>query len=144
MAVCELCGNDYDKAFEVVTHDGAKHIFDSFECVIHLLAPTCSHCGCRVMGHGLESDGAFYCCAHCARHSGEKGLVDRTLVKGSRIMVERETLTGVESTEEKKERKLRANEDGMNPPPPDPKSRNSSDVDEQSEQSFPASDPPSH
>jgi hypothetical protein len=30
MATCEVCGNDYDKAFQV-TVAGATHTFDSFE-----------------------------------------------------------------------------------------------------------------
>ena len=34
MVVCEVCGNDYDKAFEVRA-GGATHVFDSFECAIH-------------------------------------------------------------------------------------------------------------
>ena len=33
MATCEVCGNDYDKAFQV-TVAGATHTFDSFECAI--------------------------------------------------------------------------------------------------------------
>jgi hypothetical protein len=33
MAVCEVCGNDYDKAFEVAAA-GFRHVFDSFECAI--------------------------------------------------------------------------------------------------------------
>src|SRR5262245_3628381 len=41
---CETCGNDYDKAFQV-TKGGVTHTFDSFECAIHALAPTCAHCG---------------------------------------------------------------------------------------------------
>ena len=76
MAKCEVCGNDYDKAFEVVAA-GKRHVFDSFECAIHRLAPTCSHCGCKVVGHGVESSGAFFCCASCARMACEKGLRDR-------------------------------------------------------------------
>ena len=76
MAACEVCGNDYDKAF-VVTAAGRSHTFDSFECAIHALAPRCAHCGCRVMGHGVEAAGAIYCCAHCAENEGEKGLADR-------------------------------------------------------------------
>ena len=76
MAVCEVCGNDYDKAFEVRV-DGAEHTFDSFECAIQALAPSCAHCGCRVIGHGVESAGKVYCCAHCAEAEGEHGLVDR-------------------------------------------------------------------
>ncbi len=77
MALCEVCGNDYDKAFQVIK-GGETHTFDSFECAIHVLAPVCAHCGCRIIGHGMESDGTFYCCAHCASHAGVRGLDDRT------------------------------------------------------------------
>jgi hypothetical protein len=45
MAKCEVCGNDYYLSFEVVTA-GVTHVFDSFECAIHKLAPICEHCGC--------------------------------------------------------------------------------------------------
>ena len=76
MAKCELCGNEYDKSFEV-TMAGKSHVFDSFECAIHALAPACEHCGCKVIGHGLEADGSFYCCAHCARMAGRSELRDR-------------------------------------------------------------------
>jgi hypothetical protein len=68
MARCEVCGNDYDKAFEV-TAAGVTHIFDSFECAIQQMAPVCEHCACKVIGHGVEVDGRFYCCAHCAREA---------------------------------------------------------------------------
>ena len=77
MARCAVCGNDYDKAFVVEGADGSRHAFDSFECAIHKLAPTCAHCGCKVVGHGMEAEGTFYCCAHCARHAGVRGLDDR-------------------------------------------------------------------
>ena len=76
MAVCEVCGNDYDKTFEIRRGD-ETHAFDSFECAIHALAPTCEHCGCRVIGHGVESEGRIFCCAHCASESGVQGLADR-------------------------------------------------------------------
>jgi Rieske Fe-S protein len=76
MAVCEVCGNDYDKAFQVIA-GGSTHTFDSFECAIHALAPVCEHCGCRVIGHGVESDGRIFCCAHCAEAVGVGGLQDR-------------------------------------------------------------------
>lgn len=77
MASCEVCGNEYDKAFQVVAHDGATHVFDSFECAVHALAPSCAHCGCRVLGHGVESGEQIFCCAHCAKGSGVEGLSDR-------------------------------------------------------------------
>jgi Rieske Fe-S protein len=76
MAVCEVCGNDYDKAF-VVQMKGAAHTFDSLECAAHLLAPRCAHCGCRVLGHGSEKDGRIYCCAHCAQAKGVPEMRDR-------------------------------------------------------------------
>ncbi len=66
MARCELCGNEYDKTFEVIVAN-KSHVFDSFECAIQALAPTCAHCGCRVIGHGVEVKGATYCCSHCVR-----------------------------------------------------------------------------
>ena len=76
MAKCEVCGNDYDKSFEVMAQ-GKTHIFDSFECAIHALAPNCAHCGCKVIGHGAEGKGEIYCCAHCAKEAGVSGVDDR-------------------------------------------------------------------
>lgn len=52
MATCETCGND-------------------------TLAPMCKQCGTRIVGHGLESDGVFYCCDHCAQKDGVAKLRDR-------------------------------------------------------------------
>jgi hypothetical protein len=76
MPVCETCGNDYDKAFQIM-QAGRTHTFDSFECAIQALAPTCAHCGCRIVGHGVEQNGAIYCCAHCAGAKGAKQVRDR-------------------------------------------------------------------
>ncbi|QJE95670.1 hypothetical protein [Luteolibacter luteus] len=76
MKTCECCGNAYDKCFDV-TMNGKTHSFDSFECAIQTLAPKCAHCGCRIMGHGVEGErDDMYCCAHCARASGVEGVVD--------------------------------------------------------------------
>lgn len=76
MSKCEVCGNEYDKTFEVHMA-GERHIFDSFECAIHALAPHCAHCGCRIVGHGVESGGSMYCCANCAKQEGVRGMTDR-------------------------------------------------------------------
>ena len=76
MGTCEVCENEYDKAFEVVVA-GKHHTFDSFECAIHALAPVCPHCNCRILGHGVEADGQIYCCVHCARTAGKTTLKDR-------------------------------------------------------------------
>lgn len=76
MGVCVTCGNNYDKSFEIVKA-GETHIFDSFECAIEKLAPRCEQCDCRIIGHGLEANGVYFCCDHCAEASGIKGLRDR-------------------------------------------------------------------
>jgi hypothetical protein len=76
MAICDVCGNDYDKAFQVIK-DGKTATFDSFECAIALLAPHCARCDCRIIGHGLEANGTMFCCAHCAGQLGVTQLKDR-------------------------------------------------------------------
>lgn len=77
MARCYLCDNDYDKTFEILM-DGRKYTFDSFECAIEALAPRCWQCECRIIGHGLESEGQMFCCSNCATTHGVNGLRDRT------------------------------------------------------------------
>ena len=79
MARCATCGNDYAQSFDVVTTDGERFSFDSFECAIQRLAPTCTHCGCRIIGHGIQASATIhFCCAHCARQAGECDAVDNT------------------------------------------------------------------
>lgn len=73
---CETCGNEYDKAFEV-RMDGKEHVFDCFECAIQALAPKCSHCQTRIVGHGMEKGPKMYCSAHCARQEQVREMVDR-------------------------------------------------------------------
>lgn len=74
---CAGCGNRYDKSFQIIAN-GDRYTFDCFECAIHVLAPRCARCGIRIIGHDLESNGAFYCCDHCARAHGVTELEDRT------------------------------------------------------------------
>ncbi len=83
MGQCEVCGNRYDKSFDIVM-EGQTHTFDSFECAIHALAVSCSHCGCRIVGHGMEADGTFFCCAHCAKESGKPQMRDRAESRSAR------------------------------------------------------------
>jgi hypothetical protein len=75
MGRCEVCGNDYELAFEVVAA-GNRHTFDCFECAIHALAPVCEHCGCKIIGHGVEANRRFYCSGHCAQAEGNQAIVD--------------------------------------------------------------------
>ena len=78
MSRCEVCENEYDKAFQIMMPEETQaHTFDSFECAVHALAPTCAHCGCKIIGHGVESGGAYYCCVNCANMVGVGGLRDR-------------------------------------------------------------------
>jgi hypothetical protein len=81
---CEVCGNEYDKCFEVRLA-GETHVFDSFECAIHALAPKCGHCGCQIIGHGMEAEGIFFCCAHCASEYGGHILKDRVELERSPV-----------------------------------------------------------
>ena len=76
MPTCDQCGNDYDRAFQV-TMAGRTMTFDSFECAIQAMAPTCAHCGVRIVGHGVEESGRVFCCAHCAKHEGASAVRDR-------------------------------------------------------------------
>jgi hypothetical protein len=76
MKQCEVCGNQYDKAFEVIV-DGGSHVFDCFGCAIQALAPRCSTCGTIIIGHGMETGEDFFCCAHCARTAGVPEMQDR-------------------------------------------------------------------
>jgi hypothetical protein len=73
---CETCGNTYDKSFSILMDD-QEHVFDSFECAIQKMALHCEQCDTRIIGHGVEESGHMYCCAHCARHDGQKDLTDR-------------------------------------------------------------------
>jgi hypothetical protein len=77
VGICAACGNEYAATFEVRPDAMSVFVFDSFECAIQLLAPTCSHCGVRVIGHGVEADGVVFCSAHCARSVGRPGPIDR-------------------------------------------------------------------
>jgi len=76
MATCDVCGNEYARTMRIEIAGGGSGTFDSFECAIHALAPTCDHCGCRIIGHGVEGGGKLFCCAHCARHAGVEGVAD--------------------------------------------------------------------
>lgn len=77
MPKCKVCGNDYDKTFEVRMGQVAE-TFDCFECAIHALAPQCAQCGCRVIGHGVEAMNKIFCGAHCAGQAGVRGVQDRS------------------------------------------------------------------
>lgn len=77
MGQCYSCKNEYDKTFDILK-DGRTYTFDSFECATHALAPTCAHCACRILGHGLEEGGIMFCCANCARQKGHLRLRDRS------------------------------------------------------------------
>jgi hypothetical protein len=69
LARCDTRGYDYDKSFQIVM-SGRTQTFDSSELAIQSLAATCAHCGCRILGRGVEEKGSIYCCAHCAKQQG--------------------------------------------------------------------------
>ena len=73
---CEVCRNDYDKAFQIIIQ-GRTHTFDSFECAIEALAPRCAHCHVRILGHGMETGSQTFCSASCASAEGVREMRDR-------------------------------------------------------------------
>lgn len=76
MGICAVCHNEYDKTFDVIM-DGRRFTFDCLECAIEEIAPRCAHCGCKIIGHGVESAGEYFCCAHCAHRKGIPEARDR-------------------------------------------------------------------
>ena len=84
MAQCMTCGNDYEQTF-TVTLKGKTWVFDCFECAVHKLAPVCEGCGCRILGHGVQSGEKLYCGAHCARAAGVAGLATHVENKQGRV-----------------------------------------------------------
>ena len=52
---------------------GEGRIFNGYLTVV----PECAHCGCKVIGHGVEAGNDIYCCAHCAQSVGVEGIHDR-------------------------------------------------------------------
>lgn len=77
MSTCDVCGNEYDAAFTVIAADGSSYVFDSLECAAHQIAPSCDHCGCRILGHGMQQDSTMFCCASCAQAAGVDAVRDR-------------------------------------------------------------------
>ena len=67
--------------------DDKSATFDSIECAAAQLAPECAHCGCRILGHGIETPEAIFCCAHCARKDSGTPRRQRSLsgARGSLI-----------------------------------------------------------
>ena len=79
MATCSTCGNDYDMTFQVTTNKGEQYDFDRIECAAAKIAPQCDHCGCTILGHGIQANSTIFCCANCARHAGVEDVSDSTV-----------------------------------------------------------------
>ena len=56
---------------------GERHTFDSFECAINALVPSCAHCGYKTIGYGVEGKGKIFCSAHSAKEVGDRAVDDR-------------------------------------------------------------------
>ncbi len=75
LKTCHHRGNKYDKCFDL-TIEAKSCSLDSSECVIHVFAPLCEDCECRIFGPGVEEDALTYCCAHDARATGGGRVAD--------------------------------------------------------------------
>ena len=69
-------GDTWEELRRQVRDAVKEYFFDSFECAVSMLAPECTHCKTKIIGHGLESAGMIFCCANCANHSGIFGFKD--------------------------------------------------------------------
>lgn len=79
MEQCDVCGNSYARAFRVILADGSDGVFDCLECAIERVAPRCKHCGCRVIGHGVESAEVIFCSNHCLRASSSDSVDEASM-----------------------------------------------------------------
>ena len=75
MPRCDVCGNDYATSM-VVTIPDRMGTFD-FECALHAMAPACEHCGCWIIGRGVEAPGDRYLC--CANGTTLAGIPEQRI-----------------------------------------------------------------
>jgi hypothetical protein len=75
MAQCEVCSNKYDKGLEVMLP--GRDIRLTALSARSGDGPACEHCGCNVIGYGIEVSGRFFCCAHCAKAATSAHVKDR-------------------------------------------------------------------
>lgn len=68
---CEVCGHDSDRPIRIM-QSGRQHVFDTFECAIHAMAPACGNCSVRIIGHGVERDAKAFCSIHCSDTAAAK------------------------------------------------------------------------
>jgi hypothetical protein len=54
MALCQTCGNEYDKSLQVIL-GGEKHPSTVSSAQSSRLAPACAHCQCRIVGQWCRS-----------------------------------------------------------------------------------------
>jgi hypothetical protein len=57
VAKCSVCQNEYDKTFKSLRTGRPKYL--TVSNAIAAMAPTCAHCSCRIIGHGVEQEGAL-------------------------------------------------------------------------------------
>lgn len=79
MTTSELHSDEYNQSFEACL-SGEAQIFDSFECAFYSVAPTCAHCGHRIVGYGIETGGVFFCGTRCVH---EHDLIDHASLEMS-------------------------------------------------------------
>jgi hypothetical protein len=78
MGRCATCDNEFEATFRVTTPTGDQFEFDSIECAATKIAPRCQHCGCVILGHGIQGGRHTFCCANCARKAGIEDVADHS------------------------------------------------------------------
>jgi hypothetical protein len=72
MTLCDGCGNTSESTFTVQTRDDRVFAFDSVECALPFIAPTCAECCCLVLGHGIHVADRVFCCSNCADRAEDR------------------------------------------------------------------------
>ena len=80
MATCVGCGSSEGRMFAVRTYEGVTLTFDSVECALPFIAPTCDECFCQILGHALIVGDQIYCGPTCARVGSKRN--DQSHVRG--------------------------------------------------------------
>lgn len=66
---CDICGFMTEEPLTVAYH-GRTTSYCCFECAITELAPECTKCHCKIIGHGsYGQDGHVFCSHHCRQES---------------------------------------------------------------------------
>ncbi|MGD9765042.1 MAG: hypothetical protein AB7V27_15150 [Candidatus Binatia bacterium] len=66
---CDVCGNPTRHPMTLTQRED-RFVVDCLECAIHVLAPTCAECSCRIIGHPVLWEDEVFCSRRCVAAAG--------------------------------------------------------------------------